>query len=114
MELRATLTSTYYRVVTPIKNWGRQDELIKSQTWTSEAFFLAKVQEQDLRHKKCRGTTYNLEPNLKENPGGLRDIQTIIWVAKKHFKSQLLSDLITDGYLTYEEHQELLECLLNL
>ena len=91
-----------------------QDELVKTQTWTSEAFFLAKVQEQDLRHKKCRGTTYNLEPNLKENPGGLRDIQTIIWVAKKHFKSQLLSDLITDGYLTYEEHQELLECLLNL
>jgi [protein-PII] uridylyltransferase len=91
-----------------------QDSLVKTQTWSSEAFFLAKVQEQDLRHKKCHGTTYNLEPNLKENPGGLRDIQTIIWVAKKHFKSQLLSDLITDGYLTYEEHQELLECLLNL
>ncbi|PAJ73269.1 [protein-PII] uridylyltransferase [Pseudoalteromonas sp. NBT06-2] len=91
-----------------------QDTLVQNQYWSSEAFFLAKVQEQDLRHKKCHGTTYNLEPNLKENPGGLRDIQSIIWVAKKHFKSQLLSDLITDGYLTYEEHQELLECLLNL
>ncbi|SFC21313.1 [protein-PII] uridylyltransferase [Pseudoalteromonas denitrificans] len=91
-----------------------QTKLIQTKTWNSEDFFLAKTQEQDLRHKKCHGTTYNLEPNLKENPGGLRDIQTIIWVAKKHFKSQSLSDLITDGYLTYEEHQELLECLLNL
>ena len=91
-----------------------KNSLVKTVTWSSETFFLAKVEEQDLRHKKCHGTTYNLEPNLKENPGGLRDIQTIIWVAKKHFKSTLLRDLITDGYLTHEEHQELLECLLNL
>ncbi len=91
-----------------------QQQVINSQIWGSDAFFLAKIQEQDLRHNKCHGTTYNLEPNLKENPGGIRDIQTIIWVAKKHFNAQTLKELVTHNYLTYDEFQELLECLQNL
>ncbi|WOC25181.1 [protein-PII] uridylyltransferase [Pseudoalteromonas sp. N1230-9] len=82
--------------------------------WRSDEFFLAKVQEQNLRHKKCHGTAYNLEPNIKENPGGLRDLQTIIWVAKKHFRAETLQELINHGYLTHEEYQELSECLENL
>lgn len=60
-----------------------KSHLIERPVWGSGEFFVAKVQEQNLRHKKCHGTAYNLEPNIKENPGGLRDLQTIIWVAKK-------------------------------
>lgn len=82
--------------------------------WDSKAFFIAKRQEQKLRHRKCHGTAYNLEPNIKENPGGLRDLQTVIWVAKKHFNSETLQELTEHNYLTHEEHQELLECLENL
>lgn len=91
-----------------------QKKLIETSAWKSDTFFIAKRDEQELRHKKCHGTAYNLEPNLKENPGGLRDVQTIIWVAKKHFRSQTLEELVEHGYLTFEEHQELLECIVNL
>ncbi len=88
--------------------------IMETPIWRSDEFFLAKVREQQYRHKKCHGTAYNLEPNIKENPGGLRDLQTIIWVAKKHFQAETLQELINHGYLTHEEYQELLECLENL
>lgn len=91
-----------------------QKKLVETSAWKSDTFFIAKRDEQEIRHKKCHGTAYNLEPNLKENPGGLRDVQTIIWVAKKHFRSQTLEELVEHGYLTFEEHQELLECIVNL
>jgi [protein-PII] uridylyltransferase len=91
-----------------------QNKLVETSSWKSDAFFIAKRDEQALRHKKCHGTSFNLEPNLKENPGGLRDVQTIIWVAKKHFRSQTLQELVEHDYLTFEEHQELLECIVNL
>jgi [protein-PII] uridylyltransferase len=83
-------------------------------TWTSEAFFLAKYEEQQIRHAKFHGTSYNLEPNVKENPGCLRDIQSIGWVAKKHFKEYDGSNLVGHGYFTEEEHSELVECRIHL
>src|SRR5690606_32096591 len=48
--------------------------------WTSAEFFRAKRAEQHARHAKFNDTEYNLEPNVKSSPGGLRDIQTIGWV----------------------------------
>jgi [protein-PII] uridylyltransferase len=44
-------------------------------------FFLAKLEEQRQRHKRFVDADFNLEPNLKESPGGLRDLQTITWIA---------------------------------
>jgi [protein-PII] uridylyltransferase len=44
-------------------------------------FFLAKLDEQQQRHKRFLDSDFNLEPNLKESPGGLRDLQTITWIA---------------------------------
>jgi len=46
------------------------------------AFFKAKRLEQESRYAKHNDTPYNLEPNCKENPGGLRDLHTILWVAR--------------------------------
>lgn len=75
--------------------------------WPSPAFFQAKLKEQAARHAKYHDTAYNLEPNLKEGPGGLRDIQTIAWVVKRHFSASTLHELVDQGYLTEDEYAEL-------
>jgi len=77
--------------------------------WTSEKFFIAKCKEQEARHQQYRGAAYTLEPNLKANPGGLRDIQTISWVAKRHFLADSLEELVEHNYLYPNEFFELLE-----
>ena len=81
-----------------------------SKVWDSKAFFIAKYEEQKQRHSKFNGTSYNLEPNIKENPGCLRDIQNTGWVAKKHFEVFHGRELIELGYFTQSEFDELLEC----
>jgi [protein-PII] uridylyltransferase len=77
--------------------------------WPSRAFFKAKWQEQRERYHKYHDTAYNLEPNVKEGPGGLRDIQMIGWVAKRHFDADTLHDLVDHGFLTDKEYQALWE-----
>ncbi len=76
--------------------------------WPSIDFFSAKWKEQIARHEKFDDTAYNLEPNIKEAPGGLRDIQMIGWVAKRHFGAETLRDLISKDFLTEEECDALL------
>ncbi len=72
--------------------------------WPSDKFFAAKWQEQLTRHQKFNDTAYNLEPNIKEGPGGLRDIQMIGWVAKRHFDANDLHDLVTHDFLNEHEY----------
>ena len=67
-----------------------QPLLTEDVFWTSQKFFIAKREEQEKRHEQYYGAAYTLEPNLKANPGGLRDIQTIGWVAKRHFQADCL------------------------
>ena len=71
--------------------------------WSSRRFFEAKMAEQRARHHKFDDTGHNLEPNVKEGPGGLRDVQTIAWVARRHFGAETLADLVDHGFLTAEE-----------
>jgi [protein-PII] uridylyltransferase len=77
--------------------------------WPSRQFFEAKLREQLARHHKFHDTSYRLEPNVKEGPGGLRDIQMIGWVAKRHFGAETLHDLVGHGFLTESEYQTLIE-----
>ena len=77
--------------------------------WPSKKFFAAKWEEQQARHKRFADATYNLEPNIKESPGGLRDIQMIGWVVKRHFNAETLYDLVTHGFLTKPEYITLIE-----
>ena len=90
------------------------DEVNGRNSWSSKAFFSAKYDEQKKRHAKFNGTAYNLEPNIKENPGCLRDIQSIGWVAKKHFKEYDGWNLVGHGYFTEQEHSELIACRMHL
>lgn len=77
--------------------------------WPSRAFFMAKSKEQEARYHKYDDTGYNLEPNIKESPGGLRDIHMVGWVAKRHFGAKTLHDLVSHGFLNEQEYQQLLE-----
>lgn len=80
------------------------------QIWPTRRFFEAKYQEQQGRYHKYHDTAYNLEPDVKEGPGGLRDLQMIGWVAKRHFGATTFRDLVTEDFLTDNEYQELTAC----
>lgn len=74
------------------------------QMWPSKEFFLAKRAEQKTRHHKYNDTEYNLEPNVKGSPGGLRDIQTILWVARRQYGTLNLHALAGEGFLLESEN----------
>lgn len=78
-------------------------EAAPDKIWSIEEFFSAKYQEQLERHKKYNDTEYNLEPNIKNAPGGLRDIQTINWVTKRYFGVRTIKQLEGKGFFTDEE-----------
>ncbi|MBS4051305.1 [protein-PII] uridylyltransferase [Methylomonas rivi] len=82
-------------------------QIINTQLWSSERFFLAKMNEQEQRYGKFHDTAYNLEPNIKEGPGGLRDIQVISWVFKHHYNAHSLRELIKYGFLPRSEYDSL-------
>lgn len=75
--------------------------------WPSADFFEAKRAEQIARHKRYDETAYKLEPNVKGSPGGLRDIQMIGWVAKRHFDVATSQELVDLGFLTSQEFHRL-------
>ena len=75
--------------------------------WSSAAFYSGKINEQEERYRKHADTEYNLEPNIKEAPGGLRDIQVINWTAKRHFQVNRRSHLVSKGFLSEEEYSTL-------
>jgi len=87
-------------------------EAMQTQTgpnkiWPSHSFFRAKRDERSERHRKFKDTEYNLEPNIKSSPGGLRDVQVIAWVAKRHSGGERLHDLVGHGFLTESEFESL-------
>jgi [protein-PII] uridylyltransferase len=67
------------------------------------AFFAAKMLEQQQRHLKYHDAAYNLEPNVKESPGGLRDLQTVLWIARAAGMGNTWGELARHGLMTATE-----------
>jgi [protein-PII] uridylyltransferase len=77
-----------------------QDVISPDRMWPPNEFFAEKRNEQIARHHSYNDTAYNLEPNVKGSPGGLRDIHMIGWVAKRHFGVQTLDELVQHKFLS--------------
>jgi [protein-PII] uridylyltransferase len=74
-----------------------------------QAFFQAKTAEMRLRHAKFEYTAFSLEPNVKESPGALRDLQVILWVAKAAGLANSWGQLATRELITQDEARQLME-----
>ncbi|MEZ7847006.1 MAG: [protein-PII] uridylyltransferase [Polaromonas sp.] len=81
-----------------------------------QAFFVAKTLELRQRHNKFEDTPYALEPNCKESPGGLRDLQVVLWVARAAGLGKSWDDLARNGLATAFEVRQIKsnEALLSL
>ena len=86
-----------------------QNKISINHLWSPAEFFHEKVAEQEKRHLKFGNTAYNLEPDVKEGPGGLRDIQTIQWVTQRYFGSNSLGELVNHAFLTKSEYRTLIK-----
>jgi [protein-PII] uridylyltransferase len=79
----------------------------QAATMDARAFLRAKTLEMHQRHVKFEGTPYALEPNCKESPGGLRDLQVVIWVARAAGLGRTWSELAATGLITPFEVSQL-------
>jgi len=91
-------------------NESLQKEYLKiidtKNLWRNKPFIQAKIEEQIERHSSFNNTSYNLEPDIKSSPGGLRDIHTIDWLIKNSQRN-LADKKKLPGLLTSDERKEL-------
>jgi [protein-PII] uridylyltransferase len=93
--------------------WGEQalfNELKKRfdseiMRGTAAQFVAEKLAERDARHQRVGDSRYQLEPNLKEGKGGLRDLHTLFWIAKYIYRTDDVGKLVDLGVLSAEESQ---------
>ncbi|WP_299732571.1 [protein-PII] uridylyltransferase [uncultured Endozoicomonas sp.] len=86
------------------------DSIDTEHMWHSQRYLQAKFDEQRARHRKYNDTEYDLEPNLKGSPGGLRDLHMLGWVARRHYGTHDPAELLELGFLTTVEYQQLQKC----
>jgi [protein-PII] uridylyltransferase len=79
------------------------EALSPQKVWPPEDFYEAKLEEQRLRHARFGDTSDNLEPNLKDGPGGLRDLHLLGWLALRSLGVHTLDKLIELGRLGWDE-----------
>ncbi|AWX13418.1 [protein-PII] uridylyltransferase [Mergibacter septicus] len=83
----------------------RQDDF-----WDKTAFVQAKLAEKEQRYQRYHNTAYNLEPDLKYSPGGLRDLHLFSWIALRCFNLQNFAQLLSAKIIYPEEYQALERC----
>ena len=88
----------------------RLDKILEGPViWPPGRFYRAKREEQEARHAQYDDVEYDLEPNIKGSPGGLRDIQTVGWLARRQFGTSDFAQLVERKVLTPQERDWLLE-----
>jgi [protein-PII] uridylyltransferase len=97
------------RLITGSRNLFRFLEDRFRASMDPQAFFQAKTLEMRQRHVKYEDTPYSLEPNCKESPGGLRDLQVILWVAKAAGLGDSWRKLAGRGLITPTEARQLMQ-----
>jgi len=80
-----------------------QHALAVVDPWPAHLFFLARREKQQQRHQRFGDIVSNLEPYLKDGPGGLRDLNTLTWVARRTFGTGNVDKLFAQGYLGMDE-----------
>ncbi|RZG76059.1 [protein-PII] uridylyltransferase [Acinetobacter sp. WCHAc060025] len=88
------------RLITGNSHLSKWPRRVVSQTWTDKTFFDAKMAEQAHRYAQHNNTESNLEPDIKNAPGGIRDINQIGWIAKRHFRVNRIYDLVHLGFIS--------------
>ena len=99
-DLSVATTLIEARLITGNENLCKWPRRIVSRTWTDKTFFDAKMDEQHKRYAQHNNTESNLEPDIKNAPGGIRDINQIGWIAKRHFRVNRIYDLVHLGFIS--------------
>ena len=81
-----------------------------ARCFEAQSFFKAKRLEQEQRHAKYQDSPFSLEPNLKEAPGGLRDLQVIRWIGRASGLGHSWTELSRRGFMTGAESRQLMQC----
>ena len=97
------------RLVCGARRLFKQFQQTQAKAMDPRAFLRAKTLEMHQRHVKYEGTPYALEPNCKESPGGLRDLQVVIWVARAAGLGRTWSELASKGLITAFEASQLVK-----
>ncbi|MEY4516676.1 MAG: [protein-PII] uridylyltransferase [Pseudomonadota bacterium] len=110
LELAADLTVATSlvesRLIIGDEQLAQMPRRVISQTWSDRSFYDEKMGEQRRRYAQHNDTEYNLEPDIKNAPGGLRDINQIGWITKRHFRVVRMYDLVHLGFISeFELHQ---------
>jgi len=95
------------RLVTGSRKLFKEMQQQYAEAMQPQKFFQEKLLELQQRHVKYEDTPYSLEPNCKESPGGLRDLQVILWVAKAANLGNSWRELAERGLITDAEARQL-------
>ncbi|MFW2176765.1 MULTISPECIES: [protein-PII] uridylyltransferase [unclassified Moraxella] len=95
------------RIIAGNTELASMPQTILNDTWSQSDFYHAKMAEAKTRYQKHNATEYNLEPDIKNAPGGLRDIHTVGWISKRYFRVNSLFGLVQQEFITEREFDEL-------
>lgn len=77
--------------------------------WPPREYLTARRAERDTRHARFDDTAYNLEPNLKDGPGGLRTLDSLRWLGRRLAHANDFGEMVAEGLLDPAEHDTLLQ-----